>query len=933
LPVSLRQPLILCCLEGRTRDEAAALLGCSVSAVKGRLERGREMLRQRLKQRGVQLPLAFLTLTLTSERIRAVLWAKTMQTALYTPAPAIVALAEAAIPAMTAAKYKIAAVLMLLVMGTAGALGHVLHAKPQATPTLPAKAVAESKKPQSPQVRTDRHGDPLPDGAIARLGTVRWRHGVFVHALAYSPDGKKIVSSGVGRALVLWDASTGKELRQFASRGQPHGVVFSPDGKYIAAIPGMAQVWEVATGKKIHDLNDAKSVVIALAFAPDGKTLATANSDNAIHLWDPANGEEKRRIDCGQGGVTALAYSPDGTTLASGGKDGAIRLWDVDNGKECRRFAADNKEIRSLVFSPDGKHLVVGSGDDTPRLWNVATGREIRTFGEKQGVFAPLALSPDGKWLATGYADGTVSLWDAASGEEKRHWRAGWGKARAMAFSPDGKTLASALLWNGGFRLWDVDTGRERNAAEGHYGPISLLRFAVDNKTLISGGFDRSILWWDMAAQTPRRRFTWTTDSFSGFALSPDGNMIAVADINTDEMFLWDIGTGKAAKLTGKKAGRIQTIAFSPDGRLLASGGYNRAIQVWDVRQGKAIREIQGNPRLGGLLFSPNGKTLASGSPLRLWDAVSGKERSNFDNQAGGDFPLAFSPDGKQLVSANDPPGRHVQPLVRLWDATTGKEFCRYNGHRTVIGAAAFSPDGKLVASGGVTDEDNSVQVWEAATGHLIRRFEGHHSWLFAVVFAADGLTVASSAGDSTILLWDITGRRSDGRWHAKPLSQRQLDTCWSALANDDAAKAYDAVWMLIAAPEQAVPFLRKHLPPVPRPNAKYVAQLIADLDSETFAARQRAAEELSNFGDAITDSLRKALADKPSLEMRRRIQQLLDRTRDWTPERLRVHRAIQALEHINTRSARELLQALAEGTPQAQRTEEAKETLRRLKR
>jgi hypothetical protein len=213
----------------------------------------------------------------------------------------------------------------------------------------------------------------------------------------------------------------------------------------------------------------------------------------------------------------------------------------------------------------------------------------------------------------------------------------------------------------------------------------------------------------------------------------------------------------------------------------------------------------------------------------------------------------------------------------------------------------------------------------------LIRCFEGHHSCVFSVTFSPDGLSVASAAGDSTILLWDITGLRPDGRWHVNPLTLRQLDACWTALANEDTARAYDAVWALIAAPEQAAPFLQKRLPPVPRPDAKAVARWIADLDSEDFMVRQKAVEELRKFSDAIIPALQQALEDKPALEIRRRVQQLLDQARDWTAERLRDHRAIQALEHIGSPPAREVLQRLAAGAPDTLRTDEAKAALRRL--
>jgi hypothetical protein len=270
---------------------------------------------------------------------------------------------------------------------------------------------------------------------------------------------------------------------------------------------------------------------------------------------------------------------------------------------------------------------------------------------------------------------------------------------------------------------------------------------------------------------------------------------------------------------------------------------------------------------------------------------------------------------------------------VRLWDARTGRALAHHSGHREAIGALALSPDGKLVASGAgnIGTRDNSVHVWEAATGRLIRSFEGHHSCVCGVAFSPDGLTVASGAGDSTILLWDITGRHPDGHWHARALTPSDLDACWSDLMSEDAAKAYDAVWHLIAAPEQAVPFLQKHLPPAPRPDEKRVQRLLADLNSDEFAVRQRATDELAALGETIAPALRQALAGKPELEVRRRAQQLLDQTSDWNAERLRDHRAIQALEHIGTEPARALLEALAGGAPAARRTEEAKAALRRL--
>jgi WD40 repeat protein len=529
---------------------------------------------------------------------------------------------------------------------------------------------------------------------------------------------------------------------------------------------------------------------------------------------------------------------------------------------------------------------------------------------------------------------------------------------RAIAFSPDGRTLASGVAW-GNIRLWDIATGRERFPSEEPLGYVNHVRFASDGGGLVSISRDRRVLWWDLATQTPRRQFSWTAPGGIHAELSPDGNTLAVGtwvDLKARkwEVRLWDVRTGKPGRLLGKYQPGFWPIAFSPDGRLVASGGRDHVIPIWNVSDGKESHQIKDiSDEVVSLCFSPDGTALACGTypeglvtakpALRLWDLASGKERCLFDMHFSYVTGLAFSPDGKVIAAGDINRGEGC--LVRLWDTATGRELCRHTGHREEVGAIAFSPDGKLVASGAgwFGQKDNSVHIWEAATGRLIHRFEGHHSCVGDVAFSPDGLTVASGAGDSTILLWDITGRRAGGTPAlrtlvprsagvppAQALTPRQLDACWSTLAHPDASKAYDAVWQLVAAPEQAIPFLRKHLPPVPRPDAKAVARWIADLDSEDFTVRQKATDELSKLGDTIAPALREALQGKSSLETRRRVQSLLDQSRDWTSERLRAHRAIQVLEHIGPKPARDALQALAEGAPEAFRTEEAKASLQR---
>lgn len=946
LPPRLRQPILLCCLQGRTRDEAAEALGCSLAAVKSRLERGRHLLRRRLERRGIGLPAAFLVLGLTGERIRASLWAKTMHLPQTCPPASVAALAEAGLPLLSAAKGKLIFMGLLMVASAAGALGSAFTARPLEMPAAPpVKAATAPAKPEPPPIRVDRHGDPLPEGALARLGTVRFRHGFFVSALAYSPDGKKIAAVGAGRAITLWDAATGKELCQFPNRGQPLAVVFSPDGQTLvtAGRNGVLTLWDASTGKQQRQLTGPRNGGQGLAFAPDGKTLASASYDDTVRLWDPHTGKERRKIQCGQRGVYGLAFAPDGHLVASAGTDGTICLWDAGNGELRRRLTGHEKDVWKVAFSPDGKLLASSSEDGTIRLWDPATGRQVRILRVKLAAFAPLAFSPDGTLLASANADGMIHLWDEASGTEKRHWQAAERRVFTLAFSPDGKTLASGASLESDIRLWDVATGHERCPYGAHHAFVKDLRFSPNGAEITSVGLDGQILQWDLATSTPHRQFSWTGEDLV-FALSADGNALAIASGKTHEVRLRDTRTGKPDRVLGKHEKRIQSLAFSPDGRLVASGGDDPIIRVWDRSSGKEVRQIScfknGAERL---CFSPDSKALACGMrtlgqrtgerTLRLWDMDSGKDRCSFDCCDPFAGALAFSPDGRLLASSHGSFREPAGLMVRLWDTATGKELSRHLGNQEEITALAFSPDGKLIVSGagGLGDTDNSVHVWEAATGRLIRRFESQHSDVISVAFAPNGLTIASGAGDSTILLWDITGRQKDGKLRRLALTPRQLEECWTALADEDAGKAYQVVWKLAAASEQAVPFLQKQLPSVPRPDAETIARLIADLDSENFKVRQRATEELTKFGDAIIPDLRRALEGKPPLEKRRRVQQLLERASAWTPRRLREHRAIQALEHIGTPAAKDVLRALADGAAETLPAQEAQAALRRL--
>jgi hypothetical protein len=301
---------------------------------------------------------------------------------------------------------------------------------------------------------------------------------------------------------------------------------------------------------------------------------------------------------------------------------------------------------------------------------------------------------------------------------------------------------------------------------------------------------------------------------------------------------------------------------------------------------------------------------------LLLLNAATGKELRRFDCWAG----FAPSPDGRHFASGSK------EETVRLRESATGKELYRLGRHWQWP-RFAFSPDGKTLTWAGV---DRTVRLWEVASGKVRRQLEGHGGVVTAVAFSPDGKWVVSASNDTTLLVWDGMGRRPGA---GERLSPEDLERLWAELAGDDAARAYRAVRTLAAVPGQAVPLLLRRVRPVGAPAPGQVRRLLSELDSTGFSARERAARELRQLGELAAPALRQALEGRPSLEVRRRVLELLDGLNGpvTSPAELRVLRLVEVLESSGTPEAKRTLEALARGAPEARLTGEAQASLERL--
>jgi hypothetical protein len=459
---------------------------------------------------------------------------------------------------------------------------------------------------------------------------------------------------------------------------------------------------------------------------------------------------------------------------------------------------------------------------------------------------------------------------------------------------------------------------------------FTALTFAPDGHSLVSGGQDRIIRVWDLASGKDVQRLEGHNGTVWCLAFAPDGKTLASAS-EDGTVRLWDVVAGKLLATLGRHGGTAWFVSFAPDGKTLASSSEDGTIRLWDLNSNRETRQLLGHVQgVWPLAYAPDGRALVSGgsdSTIRIWDAATGKEVRQCLGHQGGVWPLAVAADSKTLVSAG-----WQDHTLRQWELATGRERCllRPPGGAKYL---ALSPDCRTVASGG--GEEHKVFLWDLALGKQRHRFEGHTGQVLTMAFAPDGKTLASGGADATILIWNVAAVPLEtlpppAGWAKVP------EKVWADLATADAARAHQLIWELVAVPPQAVAFLEERLNPAnSAANPRRIDELIGHLDDDQFAVRERAMQELEKLGAPAEAALRKVLQGDPSLEVRRRAERLLEKleARVTSPEVLRTLRALEILEHVGTAEARQVLEKLARGAPEAALTRDAKRALDRLAR
>jgi WD40 repeat protein len=825
-------------------------------------------------------------------------------------------------------------------------------------------AAGESEK--DARSKKDLYGDPLPRGAVARLGSVRLRHAALSD-LVFLPDDKTIVSAGGDRIFRFWDVITGKQVRTVPLQGTAGPgtcVTLSPDGKTLVSLDqGNLVFWDVNTGKELKKLPNGpgagggpfgQSWVAYMYFSPDGETLAVHNEANNVSLWDWANGKERRLslpakqplVGIGMDSTHHGYFSRDGKLFASGaGWFQPLCLWDVATAQEVRRI--DCAPTIS-AFSPDGKLIAAvcmdaqGNNQKSYRLFEVATGKEVFKLPCPPDDSFPwwVEFSPDMETIA--WVDSKkISLRERKTGKEIRQIPV---QVRMAFFSADGKLL----MGNSGnrIRLWEVATGKELHDRPGLTSWPNAIAIAPDGRIVATASWRHNpVNLWDAASGSLLQVLATTGEEnefVQKLSFSPDGKTLFAGKCFGNVSF-WDTVSGKRQRTLQLKDPTspipdfhpFQAFHLSTDGRrvyTLEHVGTVNQFGLWEADTGNLVKQFAFSPGQQPV-WRPDGKTAALLAPdgLSLVDLGTGRTLLHQSGKWQG--PLAISPDGRLLAA------RLVQPsgTYVVWETATLKQVATFSGGS--LNGLALAPDNRTL----VIADSASLRVWDLATGkELYRATVGDNVDVSfgvptnetALTLSPDGRRALTSLSDGTLLIWDLTLAPRPFRLLLGEADEKTIETLWLDLAQE-AGRAYSAIWKLTETRESAVAFLRGRLMPAVGADFTKVRKLLKDLDDDRFEVRESASRELEKLGPANHGALRQALEAKPSAEVRRRLETLLENAGsiEQSPELLRRLRAIQVLEGIGSEEVRQLLERLASGVSHAPETVAAKEAIDRLAR
>lgn len=686
------------------------------------------------------------------------------------------------------------------------------------------------------------------DNAAPEVIATMEGHSEAVYSVAFTPDGKYVVSGSGDHTVKVWDSATGKEIKSFGGPAGHQNLVMSvslcADGSLIASggTDNTVKVWDFPSSTPLRTLAKSEGASV-LAVSPDGAKLAGGDKDGGVKIWNSVDGKELFHLQGHSGAVTGLAFSGNGQLLISCGKDKTLRFWNPANGQSLGVLGAHAAEVRGLAVHPnnnalysagadgslkfwalppvasktlwtdqraagpprdgadrrdtgplflalsnDGNSFVFGGADKSVRLANAMNGQLIREFQGANANVESATLSPNGAWIAAGTADKRLLVWQANDGKLLANVTLGaLPQSRSplsLAFSPDSNQLLTGGS-DGVLKLWAMPPVPERILA--HPEAVRVAVVSADGKQLFSGGTDKIVRAWNLAdTRTPQRQYSGHTAAVNAVAQSADGRLLASAGDDATIRF-WDQNNGQQAAFIGAHVGPITSLAFSSNGQVLSASA-DGSLKLW---QPPSAGKLFAHPgQVTSAVLSADGTHLLTGcsdKQVRLWNVSNGQMERLFAGPSLGVLCVAMNSAGTQVAAGS------ADKTLFVWNAADAKEIRKFT-LGAAVASVAFSPEGKLLAGGLV---DNSIHLFDVALGKEIKTLSGHSGAVYALMFTSKGDQLVSASADKTVQIWNIADGKSMVRQkHGAAVQALALSKDGTRIASGGADKAVK-IWTL----------------------------------------------------------------------------------------------------------------------------------------
>jgi eukaryotic-like serine/threonine-protein kinase len=592
-------------------------------------------------------------------------------------------------------------------------------------------------------------------------------------AVAFSPDGGRVLAGFLNQTAKAWDLGSQRELVILKSADKPatggesqQPAAFSFDAA-ILAVGGpdhSVRLLETSSGRELGRLTGTTSHVESIAFSNDGHWLAAGSDQGNVIVWDTRTRSRIAGWNAHNGIVIAVAFSPDGRHLATGGMDSSAKVWDVPSGKEIFSIRHAD-QLYGLAFFPDGRKFITGSRDQTAKIWDLERPEPLHVLDHLQGVEA-VAVSPDGSQILTGSSDQTVKLWDGVTGRLLREFKGHSQPIVALAFARDGQRIATGS-GDKSVKVWNLASPENPLKLQGHTNAIWSAAFSPSGERIVTGGWDAKAMLWDAAMTHNAKCLAMTPEPIVMARFSPDGKRLAAVGWHGMAKIL-DAESGVELLQLAGHTNSVLSVAFSPTGDRLATSSYDHTARIWSGRDGTLLQTLIGHSdRVNSVAFSPDGRRILTASydeTARIWDAASGAALLKIAPQTGELYAAAFSPDGRWIVTGGD------NAAAEIREASTGRLRCALRGHSNLIAAVAFSPDGQRVVTG---SWDLTAKVWETRHGREMLTLKGHTGPVLSVAFSPDGRSILTAGYDQTVRIWQAATAQQIAAWEKEDVAGR----------------------------------------------------------------------------------------------------------------------------------------------------------------